>query len=235
MGISAKLFFDPRLRWRGSLLSLRTRQAPREIKSKLRAYGDGRFVFVHIPKCGGTTMAGEFFRAGLISSPEPGHFSVREYRAITGRSDGYFAVLRNPEDRFVSAFRYLLHGGGTIHDQKYSDRYIKAFGRDINLFVSALDDVKFKRAVVSWIHFVPQWQFVTIDESGQRLGATVFCLENLVGKKIFDHTFVGANRLNASKTHVDTLSDASKRALRSLYSRDFELYSEAHSAAAADR
>jgi Sulfotransferase family len=67
-------------------------------------------LFIHIPKNGGTTVTNALYGRFI------GHRSAEWYRSadpIFFESKFKFAIIRNPAERFISAF-YFLKSGGTL-------------------------------------------------------------------------------------------------------------------------
>ena len=77
----------------------------------LRAFHDNRVVFVHIPRCAGTSVETACFGLDLYSQ----HYTLPQLEAMLGLSDDAasdryfrFTIVRDPLERFLSAFAYLL-------------------------------------------------------------------------------------------------------------------------------
>ena len=66
-------------------------------------------IFVHVPRVAGTSITRALFGEGCIH-----HHSMRYYRALDpsfAQSAGSFALLRDPFDRFASAYAFVRAGG----------------------------------------------------------------------------------------------------------------------------
>jgi len=66
-------------------------------------------IFVHVPRVAGTSITRALYGEGCIH-----HHSMRYYRAVDpgfAQSAGSFALLRDPVDRFASAFAFVKSGG----------------------------------------------------------------------------------------------------------------------------
>lgn len=128
-------------------------------------------IFVHVPKTAGKSIL------GLFGLPEFGRDYVDRYDyiehpydhrpLIAYRQRDYFdhyfkfAFVRNPWDRALSTFLYLLRGGSNDQDARFRDRYLANYGGNFEAFVQDLPaflDTKF---------FAPQ--FVWICDSEKRL------------------------------------------------------------------
>jgi hypothetical protein len=114
-------------------------------------------LFVHIPKCAGTSVVD-----ALFGQPVGNHRSIASLR-MAFSADEYrrmfkFTFVRNPWDRLVSTFFYLRAGGQGEEDRAWADR-LGLPGMDFRSFVmEVLSEEMLGRAY----HFRPQAQFVTL-------------------------------------------------------------------------
>jgi chondroitin 4-sulfotransferase 11 len=84
----------------------------------------GKFIFVHIPKCAGTSI---IERIGLSNSP-PCHAPITFHPKNIRDAYFKFTFVRNPWDRFVSAYFYLKNGGnGTAPQDLRSQKRINKY------------------------------------------------------------------------------------------------------------
>ncbi len=117
-----------------------------------------KVIFVHIPKTGGNAIVESLFGV----SPK-GHKRLEKYyQANRGKFREYykFTVVRNPYDRFESAFYYLKKGGISIYDRRVFIDYLKDIN-DINDFVTKLvNSPALYNTVFNYIHFKPQYYFL---------------------------------------------------------------------------
>lgn len=125
----------------------------------LESYDEYRCIFVHVPRTGGFATAKSLF--GNVGGS---HIPVATYRAIFDdhEFESYFkfTIVRNPWDRLVSAYRFLMDGGGQVeHDLQMQAKIqpYKDFGDFVRswLFPSALED---------GIHFLPQHVLISLDD-----------------------------------------------------------------------
>jgi Sulfotransferase family len=181
-------------------------------------------IFIHIPKCGGTSVENqiEVFH---------GHRSAVYFRTLDRAFFDRaftFALVRNPYDRLVSGFHYLKHHTTSPLNHDWVARNIRRFA-DFQAFAEALEEPSFARRITGWKHFVPQWYFVC-DRAGD-------VLVDHIGKlEAFDN-FVAAvevrsairlrnevHRASARKPWQEYYSDHTRGIVAKLYAQDFRLF-----------
>lgn len=124
---------------------------------------DNNFIFIHIPK-----TAGNGIIMSLYDQKTPGHFPALWYKKYDKKKfNRYFkfAIVRNPWDRIVSAFFYLKEGGMIEEDKNFSNEYLKKFDK-FEDFILSLENRKFRKTILSWTHFIPQYKFVFNRKDG---------------------------------------------------------------------
>jgi hypothetical protein len=80
-----------------------------------------QLIFVHVPRVAGTSIARALYGEGCTH-----HHSIRYYRAVHPklyRRAASFAVLRDPFDRFASAYAFVRAGG--TPDCRLSDVFLR--------------------------------------------------------------------------------------------------------------
>ena len=78
-----------------------------------------KFIFIHIPKCAGSSLHGVFRQYGDDSDFNYGHPTFQQYCDKYKQSIDYTKIIsiRNPWDRLLSTFYYLKGGGnGYFYD-----------------------------------------------------------------------------------------------------------------------
>jgi hypothetical protein len=113
-------------------------------------------IFIHIPKTGGSSVAHSLFGTNSRHVPyyEYQHVSPAKFRRFFK-----FAFVRNPWDRIVSTYLFLQRGGMNDQDRVWGDANLR-FYADFASFVRGWvneDNVR------SWVHFVPQADFILDD------------------------------------------------------------------------
>jgi hypothetical protein len=84
-----------------------------------------QLIFVHVPRVAGTSIVRALYGEGCIH-----HYSLRYYRAVHpgfARDAASFALLRDPLDRFASAYPFVLAGG--TQSSRLSDVFVRATAR----------------------------------------------------------------------------------------------------------
>lgn len=193
--------------------------------------------FIHIPKNAGTYIAklGKLngFQWGcenealmnheMIPNVPSNHVPVRHIDGIDiYKNVKTFCVIRNPFDKLVSAYKFLM-----FHQIK------KPFDKEtLNKFVLNLQDELAKNKFVYEGHFLPQYEFI-FDDDGVRICDTILCFENLhKGIEYIDNKYDlklsnrPSGKINQSDysnlTRYD-LNNDSIAIIKKIYAQDFEL------------
>lgn len=190
-------------------------------------------LFIHIPKTAGVS----FHQAMYDKSREYGHAPAVAFRQRDPeRFAKYwkFAFMRDPVDRFISAFYYLTTNPHNQRDAEYGQKHMVKFGSVSNL-VNEMQNPITRAKVMAWVHFRPQSWFLT-DRSGKVLvdfiGRTEEFNETLpyIAHKL--GVAYTPTRANVSKRTRENELDAAQRAfVAGLYTDDFALY-ESHAKSA---
>lgn len=188
---------------------------------------DNKFscIYVHIPKTGGNGICQSLFGVG-----GSGHHRLEDYyKSNSSKFESFykFTVVRNPYQRFISAFHYLKSGGiaesdvnvfkDALSDVENTDDFIERLKRDATLMFN----------VLNYIHFKPQSFFLegsihakSIDHIGRQ--EDMISTYNLVKKQlnITEGEFIIANK---TPSYDKALSEESKEFIYQLYQKDFTL------------
>lgn len=217
-----RIFFVNIFRKMPILFRLRVSTYIKNPYSKLE--DENKVIFIHIPKA-----AGNGITMSLFGLPSAGHFTWEKYAKNREKFMIYykFSVVRDPYERFVSAFNYLKSGGIGEIDDEFSEKYLA--GLDLNEFVRKLSvDSGFRKDILFWIHFRPQSDFI-FDNNERLMVDDLYKLEdmNVRFKELADKVGVGDvqfSRVNENASKFSTeLSDYAKEVVREIYSKDFRL------------
>ena len=91
---------------------------------------DKKILFVHIPKCAGVSLAMALEKKVPIIRHGP-HFKCKDLFGPNGRLDKeeyyVFTFVRNPWERLVSTFFYIMKGGRAEIDARRRDLYLSRY------------------------------------------------------------------------------------------------------------
>ncbi len=199
-----------------------------------------RYIFVHVPKAGGTTVKRALGDDPTIEENDWHHDLAHFKKMHRDRFDTFFkfAVARNPFDRLVSAYCYnvrLMQENDAIHWRHYGDLY-----RWLAASVEPGDlPGSFRRFVASaWfdksvddgfpIHFKPLTRFIAIEGRVEldylaRIETLEHDLRNIA--KRIEYEFTGVSWLNKTpRADYQQFYDyRTCTIVRRAYAADFEL------------
>jgi hypothetical protein len=181
-------------------------------------------LFVHIPKCGGTSVENQI---GIFHGHRSAVYFRAADRALFARVFK-FTLVRNPYDRLVSGFHYLKHHTIGLLDREWAARTLGGIG-DFREFAEALEDRAFARRVTAWKHFVPQWYFVC-DGGGAPMVDLVGRIEDFdgfaaeVGRRSAVRLQNEVHRASARRPWQDYYTPRAKAAVAALYREDFRAF-----------
>jgi len=179
-------------------------------------------IFVHIPKCAGTSVRQSLF------GRDGGHPPLETFRTMLPpelfAQSFKFTFARNPWDRLVSAF-FFLKKSDLKRNQRFNRRHLSAFDN----FDSFVRQWVTRKNVWKFTHFLPQHHFLCIDK---RLGVDfVGFYENLaedfaiVAKRIGRPTQLREeNRLGGrDKDYRQYYNDETRDIVAEAYAEDIAL------------
>jgi hypothetical protein len=211
---------------------LRDTQSGRPDPVLLRRFHETGTAFVHIPKTAGLSVS-----AALLGM-EAKHRTWDELqRADPEGFAGWrtVAIVRDPIDRFLSAYDYLLNGGRTEFDLAFRRRFLR---RGFTAFLAGhLRQPSRRVQVLRWVHFRPQRDFVA-SATGTVMVRRLIPFDRL-GEMLPDLLPPGAGlpRLNVTqgaRTTRASLSADDVDLLLEIYQDDVALVQLAHAAAGAE-
>lgn len=191
--------------------------------SGLGPFDEFQAIFIHIPKCAGTSVSRSLFGYSVGS-----HHSVADYQLIypwsAFRSYFKFAIVRNPFDRLVSAFHYLKQGGGNESDAEWvrnHDQHFKGFKSFVKYSLRTPE-------ILGAMHFRPQIEYVRdfrneipIDYIGryERLGDAFLRISTQLGST----SELRSLNQNSARNHgafQDCYEDVTRRIVAEVYAED---------------
>lgn len=125
-------------------------------RAVLARFAELNCVFVHVPKTAGFSITKQLFH-GLATE----HTEARVWQSLVPTGDWNrrfkFAFVRNPSDRFISAFWYLKSGGLHIGDRSWAEENLHGIRS-----AEELMELPPRKLVplLDWIHFRPMRSFV---------------------------------------------------------------------------
>lgn len=117
-----------------------------------------RVIFVHIPKCGGTSI-NNYLNMKVIGGTGHAYYNAHAQYV----NAGYFAFtfVRNPWDRVVSMYKYFKSMRPGKHKWYGQNKQISDTVQNITFeqFCHRLDE--FQKSPASGVHFVPMVRFIS--------------------------------------------------------------------------
>jgi hypothetical protein len=114
-------------------------------------------AFIHIPKTAGTSVSAALYGEGVR------HRTWEDLRAMD--PEGFarwltLAVVREPIDRFLSAYDYLMRGGRTEFDVAFRRRFLRGRPSITTFIAEHLHPPRQRAQILAWLHFRPQCDYV---------------------------------------------------------------------------
>jgi hypothetical protein len=107
-------------------------------------------AFIHIPKTAGTSVSAALYGEGVR------HRTWEDLRAMD--PEGFarwltLAIVRDPVDRFLSAYDYLVRGAPAETNRAFRRRFLRG-GRSAAAFIDAeLRSPRHRAQILRWVHF----------------------------------------------------------------------------------
>jgi len=168
--------------------------------------------------------------AALLFGRSLGHFTLREYTRNLGPalllSPSLFAVIREPEDRFLSAYRFFCQGRTCDAGVQLAHPRANLWKQDIDLFLQ--EYIEATQDCVRDYIFQTQYRFVSLAPTCH-VGLKLFRLDDMAALEAWlakrlhkDIIFPYKNR--SDRSHSVKLSVSQRACIRRVYKQDFDLY-----------
>jgi hypothetical protein len=177
-------------------------------------------IWIHIPRTGGSTCSIGVFGYQI------GHHDLSDYTRILGteiKKYFLFSIVRNPFDRYVSAFNFLRNGGITKDDSRFS-RSLKLQEHTVNSFATELQ----RLGPDMYVHFRTQSSFLKSPLKNVMVDQ-VYKLEEFANGGLDQPTLplkfreaLKRHKINQSRVaDRQNLSDQAKPIIVDVYKEDF--------------
>ena len=192
----------------------------RQRRSRIDSIRDAGVLFIHIPKNAGTSVSLALY-GQMIK-----HDTLRYYERVAPdllASLPSFAVIRDPVERFVSAYRYARNGGSG--DRQVAAPFKTAY-MQFRTLDDAIDHVEAGEAPYAMDHiFRPQKRFI-VNRNGEIAVTKLVRLDRLqdLSGILPPHRLAPIRHRNRSRDHKVALSAAQIERISTLYRDDVEIW-----------
>ena len=199
--------------------ALLRRLCRRKIAGDVRA---SSILFIHVPKNGGTSI-----KRALYAS-DPGHVTIRYYDLFAPellRASATLAVLRDPVERFLSAYDFLLNGGGRDVRIQAAPLRRLAHIKSIDGLLDHLENIAGDWFKVDTFAR-PQWWYITDAAQTIRVKHVWLLEEPNERLTAFLRSYGVEEIQHVNRTHRSgmMLTSQQERRLQRIYRIDFDLY-----------
>lgn len=185
-----------------------------------KEYDDRQYIFIHIPKTAGKSIISKLHNRGAT------HLCYSDYEEILGeklKNYFIFTVIRDPADRFASAFSYLKAGGNqSKEDKAFAKQWIK--NKDLNDFI----ETSFQHDKVKNSFFFRSQASFLKNKNGQIAHIKILRLNSLQEDFASISGRLGVSPdlpyLNKSNSKQNVLSENAKRIIEQTYQEDYQLF-----------
>lgn len=185
-----------------------------------------KLVFIHVPKCGGTSVLSALNRGARVPRYHADWRAYRQADPAAFNNFFKFAIVREPADRLLSAYHYLRAGGNRVDDQWISALINERFDSFDQFVLEHLDP----HTVHEHLLFKPQYLFL-YDGTVACQVDQVIKYENFADEvpQLLQRIGLGRDQLGHTNrsTRVDAesgpLSPRVLEHINRLYQRDYDL------------
>jgi len=155
---------------------------------------------------------------------DPNHISLMQYKRR--KPDIYsFAVVRNPWDRVVSTYFFLMGGGIKEEDREDAERFVSKYSSFNEFVLEAFND----KAILEQIHFRPQYKWLSddnkliVDQVGRFEELQTHCTRWFRSVGLPNYTLPHVNK-SGHDQYRTYYTDDTAAIIRRAYSQDVELF-----------
>lgn len=191
-----------------------------DYKSNFKLIKKYKYIFIHIPKTAGISISKTIYDDNVI-----GHRSLKKYKNINLKDYYIFSFVRNPYDRIFSAYNFLKKGGINDLDRDFNDKYLN----NLSNFEEFVLDFLNSKSIYSYIHFIPQYEFLINSDNNFNNVDFIGKFENIekdfyfiknklnINKKLKKENIFNLKHLN----YNDYYTIEMKEKIFNLYKKDF--------------
>jgi hypothetical protein len=210
-----------------SYFKARELNKPRNYYSK-HCFDYYKCIFIHIPKTGGVSISKTLF--GNYTDHADIDWYLEHYHGTTVKRYFKFAFVRNPWDRLHSAYFFLKKGGMYKVDAEFYEKHLSYLSSFEEFVMEWLNN----KTVESFIHFVPQYKFITSIGDREKI------VVDFIGRfEQLEEDFHQVCKIlkfkniqllkenithNGHKKYFQSYSKEMKDKVQELYQRDIELF-----------
>ena len=221
-----------RLMWRVAPGKMIQRALPRPDPELESVYLKRRLILIHIPKNAGTSVEDAIYGYHVRHRTWA---EVRDLCPLAWATLPKIAIVRDPVDRFLSAYDYLRGGGRNAADRAFAQRMV--IGHSAAQVAARLAGRSgFRRIAMQFFHFRPQSDYVSDGATAMvdHLIPITHMAEGLqryagLPRDALRH----ANRTGGHRTDRASLDAATVAQIEAVYATDRALYDGATAAWAA--
>lgn len=178
---------------------------------------NSKLLFIHIPKTAGCSIASAF------NCNNSYHTKASDIPELFFSKYYSFTFVRDPIDRCISAFYYLMKNGMNQQDSSDSNKYVKTFPT----FSAFVMDGGLEAALNEQIHFIPQYKFLEgreLDFIG-RYECLNEDLEHMLNQNNLPPIELSKKNCSFRPKHFTlTLKRSVVKKIKNIYEGDFELF-----------